>query len=424
MCVSLGFDLVRCEEPGVPSYGYKIQDDGHYANTFVLYSCNPGYSLHGSSTLTCLSGDRRVWDKPLPSCIAECGGHITGAVSGRILSPGYPAPYDNNLHCTWTIEADTGKTISLHFIVFDTEIGHDILRVWDGPSGPSDGGILLKEWSGPALPEDIHSTFNILTLQFDSDYFISKQGFSIQFSTTTATTCNDPGIPVNGSRYGDSKEPGDSMTFQCDPGYQLEGQDTITCVRMDNRFYWQPDPPTCIATCGGNISGPSGVILSPNYPQPYPPGKECDWRIRVNPDFVIALIFKSFNMEPSYDFLHIYEGEDSNGPLLSSLQGNQAPERIESSGNSLFLAFRSDASLGMSGFAIEYREKPREACFDPGNIMNASRTGYDYKLGSQVSYNCHHGYTTVGGDTITCVMGHDGKPVWDRALPSCKVTET
>lgn len=42
---------------------------------------------------------------------AECGGHITGAVSGRILSPGYPAPYDNNLHCTWIIEADTGKTI-------------------------------------------------------------------------------------------------------------------------------------------------------------------------------------------------------------------------------------------------------------------------------------------------------------------------
>lgn len=67
----LGFDLVKCEEPGTPNYGYKIQDDGHFANTFVLYSCNPGYTLHGSSTLTCLSGDRRVWDKPLPSCIGE-----------------------------------------------------------------------------------------------------------------------------------------------------------------------------------------------------------------------------------------------------------------------------------------------------------------------------------------------------------------
>lgn len=60
-------------------------------------------------------------------------------------------------------------------------------------------------------------------------------------------------------------------------------------------------------------------------------------------------------MEPSYDFLHIYEGEDSNGALLASLQGNQAPERMESSSNGLFMAFRSDASLGMSGFAVEYR---------------------------------------------------------------------
>lgn len=63
----------------------------------------------------------------------------------------------------------------------------------------------------------------------------------------------------------------------------------------------------------------------------------------------------SFNMEPSYDFLHIYEGEDSNSPLIGSFQGSQAPERIESSGNSLFLAFRSDASVGLSGFAIEFK---------------------------------------------------------------------
>lgn len=46
-----------------------------------------------------------------PNFAAECGGRIHAATSGRILSPGYPAPYDNNLHCTWIIEADPGKTI-------------------------------------------------------------------------------------------------------------------------------------------------------------------------------------------------------------------------------------------------------------------------------------------------------------------------
>lgn len=60
-------------------------------------------------------------------------------------------------------------------------------------------------------------------------------------------------------------------------------------------------------------------------------------------------------MEPSYDFLHVYEGDSSNSPLVGSFQGAQAPDRIESSGNSLFLAFRSDASVGLSGFAIEFK---------------------------------------------------------------------
>ncbi|XP_073075332.1 CUB and sushi domain-containing protein 1 isoform X4 [Manis javanica] len=301
------FDLVKCEDPGVPNYGYRIRDEGHFTDTVVLYSCNPGYAMHGSNSLTCLSGDRRVWDKPLPSCVAECGGHIHAATSGRILSPGYPAPYDNNLHCTWTVEADPGKTISLHFIVFDTEMAHDILKVWDGPL---DRDILLKEWSGSLLPEDIHSTFSSLTLQFDSDFFISKSGFSIQFSTSVASSCNDPGMPQNGTRYGDSREPGDTIAFQCDPGYQLQGQARITCVQVESRFFWQPDPPTCI-------------------------------------------------------------------------------------------------------------EKPREACFDPGNIMNGTRIGTDLKLGSTVTYQCDSGYKIADPSSITCVIGADGKPAWDRVLPSC-----
>lgn len=68
------------------------------------------------------------------------------------------------------------------------------------------------------------------------------------FAASVASTCNDPGMPQNGSRYGDSREPGDAVTFQCDPGYQLQGQAKITCVQLDNRFFWQPDPPTCIGT--------------------------------------------------------------------------------------------------------------------------------------------------------------------------------
>lgn len=56
---------------------------------------------------------------------------------------------------------------------------------------------------------------------------------------------------MNGSRSGDGREPGDSVSFQCDPGYELQGDDKITCIQVDNRYYWQPSPPVCIGEKSG-----------------------------------------------------------------------------------------------------------------------------------------------------------------------------
>ncbi|XP_044280900.1 CUB and sushi domain-containing protein 2-like [Varanus komodoensis] len=236
---------------------------------------------------------------------------------------------------------------------------------------------------------------------------------------STATSCNDPGVPQNGSRSGDTKEAGDAIVFQCDPGYALQGEAKISCVQIENRFFWQPDPPTCTAPCGGILTGPSGVILSPNYPEPYPPGKECDWKLTVSPDDVIALVFHTFNLEPGYDFLHIYDGPNSLSPLIGSFYDTQLPERIESSGNALFLAFRSDASVSNTGFVIHYTENPRESCFDPGLIKNGTRAGNELKLGSTITYHCDSGYMIEGVSTLTCIMGGDGKPVWNKPRPVC-----
>lgn len=43
--------------------------------------------------------------------------------------------------------------------------------------------MLLKEVSGSLIPDGIHSTLNVVTIQFDTDFYISKSGFAIQFSS-------------------------------------------------------------------------------------------------------------------------------------------------------------------------------------------------------------------------------------------------
>ncbi|XP_072548530.1 CUB and sushi domain-containing protein 3 isoform X2 [Salminus brasiliensis] len=411
------FELSHCDEPGVPQFGSKVSDQGHFAGSAVTYQCDPGYSLHGSSVLRCMTGERRAWDHQLPSCIAECGGNFKGESSGRILSPGYPFPYDNNLRCTWTIEVDSGNTVSLQFLAFDTEASHDILKVWDGRP---ENEMALREVSGSLLPDGIHSTLNVVTIQFETDFYISKSGFAIDFSSSVATACRDPGTPMNGTRSGEGKEPGDSVTFVCDPGYELQGEPRITCIQVENRFYWQPSPPTCIAPCGGNITGSSGFILSPNFPHPYPHSKDCDWFITVHSDYVISLAFISFSIEPNYDFLYIYDGPHTNSHLIGTFQDSKLPEKIESSSNVMHIAFRSDGSVSYTGFHLEYKAKLREACFDPGSVMNGTRLGSDYKLGSTVTFHCEPGYQLQGYSTLTCVMGQNNRPEWNRALPSCQ----
>ncbi|PWA33598.1 hypothetical protein CCH79_00007461, partial [Gambusia affinis] len=174
------------------------------------------------------------------------------------------------------------------------------------------------------------------------------------------------------------------------------------------------------APCGGNVTGSSGFILSPNYPHPYPHSKDCDWLIAVHSDYVISLAFISFSIEPNYDFLYIYDGPDSSSHLIGSFQDSKLPEKIESTSNFMYLAFRSDGTVSYTGFHLEYKAKLREACFDPGNVMNGTRMGADYKLGSMVTFHCEAGYLLQGHSTLTCVMGNSKRPEWDRAKPTCQ----
>lgn len=66
-----------------------------------------------------------------------------------------------------------------------------------------------------------------------------------------------------------------------------------------------------------------------------------------------------------------------------------------------------------------FLENPRESCFDPGSIKNGTRVGSDLKLGSSITYYCHGGYEVEGSSTLSCILGPDGKPVWNNPRPVC-----
>jgi hypothetical protein len=90
----------------VPQFGFKVSDQGHFSGSSITYRCQPGYTLHGATTLKCMTGERRAWDNPLPSCI---GGYNalplpwgSGGVGGRTVEPGRRLASTLSLWRVWT----------------------------------------------------------------------------------------------------------------------------------------------------------------------------------------------------------------------------------------------------------------------------------------------------------------------------------
>ena len=61
-------------------------------------------------------------------------------------------------------------------------------------------------------------------------------------------------------------------------------------------FYWVPFHYPEF-TCGGVLTGTSGIIQSPDYPYSYPPNVECIWNIKVAEGSRISLNFTDIDIE-------------------------------------------------------------------------------------------------------------------------------
>lgn len=58
--------------------------------------------------------------------------------------------------------------------------------------------------------------------------------------------CPDPGVPVNGKRYGENLQLGSSISFLCEEGFvKTHGSQTISCILKDGNVVWDNAVPRC-----------------------------------------------------------------------------------------------------------------------------------------------------------------------------------
>jgi hypothetical protein len=78
----------------------------------------------------------------------------------------------------------------------------------------------------------------------------------------------------------------------------------------------------------------------------------------------VRLSFKSFQTEPDFDIVRIYDGPNTSSALIGQYSGNDLPHPLDSAGPSLYLTFSSDWSNRRGGFTFAWTSDDRHALAD------------------------------------------------------------
>uniref|UniRef100_A0A3B4V964 Seizure related 6 homolog n=1 Tax=Seriola dumerili TaxID=41447 RepID=A0A3B4V964_SERDU len=405
------FFVLSCVFPQRPLYG-DVSVTSLHSGGEAFFSCLTGYQLQGPGVLTCRNASTPYWSGKEPHCLAACGGLIRNVTVGRIISPGFPSNYSNNLTCHWLLEAPEGQRLHIHFEKVALAEDDDRLLIKNGNS--IDAAALYDSYEVEYLPnEGLLSSSRHLFIELTTD----ATGTSTAFA---AGHCYEPFVKYGNLTASDNTwAVGAVVEFACDPGYTLEqGSVTIECMDPNNP-QWNETEPACRAVCSGEITDSAGVVLSPNWPEAYDKGQDCIWGIHVEEDKRIMLDIQVLNIGKN-DLVTFYDGDDLNAKVLGQYGGSKPRFKLYTSTADVTIQFQSDPATNVygynNGFIIQVARN--DTCPELPEISNGWKSTSHPELvqGTVVTYQCYPGYQVVGAELLMCQWDL----TWSGDLPSCE----
>ncbi|XP_010868993.4 seizure protein 6 homolog isoform X2 [Esox lucius] len=412
--------VLSCTFPQQPAYG-DVSVSSLHSGGEAYFHCLTGYQLQGPDTLTCLNASTPYWSAKEPQCLAACGGRIWNATVGRIVSPGFPSNYSNNLTCHWLLEAPEGQRVHIHFEKVALAEDDDRLLLKNGNN--IDSPPLYDSYEVEYLPnEGLVSISRHLFIELTTDGAGTSTGVAIRYQAFAAGHCYEPFVKYGNFTSSDSTWAlGTMVEFACDPGYTLEqGSVIIECVDRHNP-QWNETEPACRAVCSGELTDSAGVVLSPNWPEAYDRGQDCIWGIHVEEDKRIMLDIQVLNIGKN-DLLTFYDGDDLTAKVLGQYGGSRPHFKLYTSMADVTIQFQSDPATKIfgygNGFVVHFFEVPRnDTCPELPEITNGWKSTSHPELvhGTVVTYQCYPGYQLVGTELLMCQWDL----TWSGDLPSC-----
>ncbi|XP_066304995.1 CUB and sushi domain-containing protein 1-like [Branchiostoma lanceolatum] len=437
----------ECVDPGTPQHAKRLPERGPYKIGDTLeFRCEDGFELVGDVYITCMETDGPVmagvllaeWNSTIPSCEAKCANGIPQQEGyGSIKSPNWPdqerrfwTGTTGIWGCRWTITAAAGNNINLYFnqTYFWTWPQYEYIKVMQ------DGSELLRltktNWRLPHNPFIVNATSGSNTVAEIVYYgeYIHGSTLNLYYSTGY---CRDPGAPVHGQRQGDSFQPGDTVSFSCDVGYNLVGTATLTCVPGTvYEYQWDYELPICKYEHSTPCPAPQPPAFGYHSDTNSAVGSTvtfwCDvgYHIRGSAARTCGTNQQWTGVQP----------ECVSSPCLeippAPVHGQIIPMDVPGTGFfavtacdvGYFLANGSEARVcNVSNEEGSWDGEPTVCqpvdCGSPGVPENGNFTAPELTYNNNATYYCDIGYELLGEDSRTC----RANGTWTNNVPTCRI---
>ncbi|NXL56206.1 C4BPA protein, partial [Chordeiles acutipennis] len=318
----------KCSHPGDLEHGSVHVTDLTFGSK-ATFSCNEGFRLRGTDEISCVIKNKGVgWNRDLPLC-------------ERI--PCEPPPNIAN-----------GRYTEAASYVYQTSVTY---RCDDVPKGADPFSLV-----GPAT----------IFCTYDAH---SNGVWSEPPPQCKVVKCDNPKVE-NGKKksgFGPSYSYRDSVMFECDPGYFMNGSDVITCGE-DNT--WSPPKPTCEKISEDVCAAPEithGVVIP--VKAVYQSGESVQIKCNAHCTF-----------------------PDGTGETAVTCQGQNTWSSLQ------------NCACGpiTSGFTphINY-----------GRVVDGKKPSYS--IGDFITIECYAGYTLHGEARIQYI----GENQWIPGVPTCQLSK-
>ncbi|XP_054836402.1 complement receptor type 1 [Eublepharis macularius] len=380
---------VQCSTPQRITNGkYTSQSSEVFTKgAFVEYSCDPGYHLIGEAIIDCTESGS--WSSQTPSCeVVQCpsppeilhGEHnaleLAIFTNGKSIKyrcePGYILIGEATIYCTasgaWSLPVPKCEVIQCQRPP----------KVQNGFHSNQESVVFSNGMCVKYTCEDGYTLIGEATI-----YCTESGTWNLPAPRCEETSCICP--VIQNGRTTTSKlsiKPRETIEFECDPGYILEGNNEIQC-QSDGT--WEPSVPICVS---GNIDTEIPPTLRSSIVSQCPSPPHIDNGYHIGE----ALYVFPAGTTVSYSCISGY-----------ILIGQESISCTES---------------GAWSFPPPRCEVLQ--CTPPPPISNGEHDGHrlaNFTVGTSVNYTCNPGYLLVGEASSHCTSSG----AWSQPIPRCEV---